>query len=1062
MAEDLERLVVQLEASLTKYEKEMRRANGIAEREFKKVERSATSMSKKLDGLTSGFGRSLIPSLGAIGAALSIKEVGAYADAWTKAKNSLAVAGVVGQQQAAVLDALFASAQKNAAPIGALADVYGKAAQAQKELGASSAELSQFADGVAVSLRVAGKSSTEAAGALTQLGQLLGSSRVMAEEFNSVNEGARPILMAVAAGLDQAGGSVSKLKQLVNEGAVSNRAFFQAFLKGMPTVQAMAANATQTLEQGWTKVENSLIRYIGKQDQSLGATVILSNALNALADDFDNTADTALKVAGVIAAALVGRAIGGMIASLGVASTAVLRFLAILRTAQGVGLGGLAASMGTLGSAAGPLGAIIAVAATVGLYFASSATAADEAASRASDSIRSLGLSGGSTAGQIRKAADALRDLTEVQRKARMADNEALIAEKAKELGQVSLKDVGVNGRSYANAGALQLANQLRDLNKRAREGRISQESYNKALDDLVEKNPKLLKTAEAYQRIAAEIFAALKNQEALTKAAEAGARVAAPNRRAVEDASMATLERERKDAQQFLDRRKLENSDEREQKIEERAEKIAAALEKAGKIIDRVQIRVQATKEIDAEFSAKQSQSFNGDAIKDYVDRVIKVESGGRTNAKNPDSTATGLGQFIESTWLRLFKKLYPEQFSTMSRGAILELRKNGEISKKMIEEYAKENASALQASGNAVTEANLHLAHFLGSGGANAILKAPRNGLAADYLDRDAVAANPTILGRGKTVQDVLNYADRRANSTRIAAGDLTPEEKSAKDFTDMLRDSDARTAALARETEALNQLTYAREYAAEKARLLEEVEKDGQKATPEMIKSIEDKAAAYAKAQATLETSKTSIQGMREAEQFFAEGATGAFTDIITGAATASEAVRKLAASFAEAGIKALLMGQGPLAGLFGTSGKDGGLGGLFGALFGGFKFAEGGVMTPSGPRHLARYASGGVSDKAAIFGEAGPEAAVPLPDGRRIPVNLRMPAIGKNKPIPRSSSTLNFRTTIDLTGANGDETIKRIAKEQAEAGVAQGLQAYDRNFRNRVEYMNTHEV
>ncbi|POZ49906.1 tape measure protein [Methylovulum psychrotolerans] len=37
-------------------------------------------------------------------------------------------------------------------------------------------------------------------------------------------------------------------------------------------------------------------------------------------------------------------------------------------------------------------------------------------------------------------------------------------------------------------------------------------------------------------------------------------------------------------------------------------------------------------------------------------------------------------------------------------------------------------------------------------------------------------------------------------------------------------------------------------------------------------------------------------------------------------------------------------------------------------------------------------LKKYAMGGVSHTAAIFGEAGPEAAVPLPDGRSIPVTL----------------------------------------------------------------------
>ena len=73
---------------------------------------------------------------------------------------------------------------------------------------------------------------------------------------------------------------------------------------------------------------------------------------------------------------------------------------------------------------------------------------------------------------------------------------------------------------------------------------------------------------------------------------------------------------------------------------------------------------------------------------------------------------------------------------------------------------------------------------------------------------------------------------------------------------------------------------------------------------------------------------------------------------------------------------------------------------GLEGLFGAGgaaadAGGGKFAMGGVMTSRGPLPLNRYASGGVArgPQLAIFGEgSGPEAYVPLPDGRAIPVNI----------------------------------------------------------------------
>lgn len=54
-----------------------------------------------------------------------------------------------------------------------------------------------------------------------------------------------------------------------------------------------------------------------------------------------------------------------------------------------------------------------------------------------------------------------------------------------------------------------------------------------------------------------------------------------------------------------------------------------------------------------------------------------------------------------------------------------------------------------------------------------------------------------------------------------------------------------------------------------------------------------------------------------------------------------------------------------------------------------------FADGGVMTKDGPVPLKKYASGGIanSPQMAMFGEGSkPEAYVPLPDGRSIPVSM----------------------------------------------------------------------
>jgi hypothetical protein len=95
---------------------------------------------------------------------------------------------------------------------------------------------------------------------------------------------------------------------------------------------------------------------------------------------------------------------------------------------------------------------------------------------------------------------------------------------------------------------------------------------------------------------------------------------------------------------------------------------------------------------------------------------------------------------------------------------------------------------------------------------------------------------------------------------------------------------------------------------------------------------------------------------------------------------------------------------LAGGGGLLDKIAGGGNSGGgfLGGLFsgiGDFIGGlFKFENGGIMTSAGALPLHRYATGGIADRPqlALFGEGrGPEAFVPLPDGRRIPVHMTMP-------------------------------------------------------------------
>lgn len=100
-------------------------------------------------------------------------------------------------------------------------------------------------------------------------------------------------------------------------------------------------------------------------------------------------------------------------------------------------------------------------------------------------------------------------------------------------------------------------------------------------------------------------------------------------------------------------------------------------------------------------------------------------------------------------------------------------------------------------------------------------------------------------------------------------------------------------------------------------------------------------------------------------------------------------------------------------------------------LMSSIGGMFGFANGGVMTQSGPLPLNAYASGGIanSPQLALFGEGRmPEAYVPLPDGRTIPVTMNGNAGGATNVVVN----VNMETgQTQVEGNNGADLGRLIA-------------------------------
>lgn len=138
-------------------------------------------------------------------------------------------------------------------------------------------------------------------------------------------------------------------------------------------------------------------------------------------------------------------------------------------------------------------------------------------------------------------------------------------------------------------------------------------------------------------------------------------------------------------------------------------------------------------------------------------LNRIIQIESAGKLQAKASTSSATGLGQFLNATWLDTLKKHRPDLFNGAPFNDELALRTDPKIAVEMLARFTEDNARAL---GVGWRDGDLYLAHFLGIGTAKKFLRADPGASAETLAGAAAVRANRSILS-GKTAGQVRAWA-------------------------------------------------------------------------------------------------------------------------------------------------------------------------------------------------------------------------------------------------------------------------------------------------------------
>ncbi len=181
------------------------------------------------------------------------------------------------------------------------------------------------------------------------------------------------------------------------------------------------------------------------------------------------------------------------------------------------------------------------------------------------------------------------------------------------------------------------------------------------------------------------------------------------------------------------------------------------------------------------------------------YLMKQAKVESSFDVDAQAKTSSARGLYQFLNGTWMEMIQK-YGDKYgidTNQSKQALLKLRDDPAIAANMAAEFAGQNKTYLEKTwGGDVGATEQYLAHFMGAGGAASFLKAmDANPLqpAAELFER-AANANKSIFfdketKRAKTLEEVYLHFDQKFQDVQKSSQATTQIAETTKPDRDSL---------------------------------------------------------------------------------------------------------------------------------------------------------------------------------------------------------------------------------------------------------------------------------
>ena len=262
---------------------------GRLEASVNRTERSISSMQGTMSSLT-GVAKGLL-------AALSVQQVGAYADEWTVLNNKLANAARTGETQAQVMQRVFDISQATQTSLNGTATLYARLERGTRLYNTSAEDLVRLTTIINQGFAVSGATAQEAENAIIQLSQGLASGVLRGEEFNSVAEQGSRLTIALA---DSLGVGIGQLRKMAGEGKLTADVVVKGLLSQGDAIGKEFAKTTVTISQGLLVAGNNITKFFGENSTVKSFAAGFRDSIITVTSNLETLSNALIVVAGVM------------------------------------------------------------------------------------------------------------------------------------------------------------------------------------------------------------------------------------------------------------------------------------------------------------------------------------------------------------------------------------------------------------------------------------------------------------------------------------------------------------------------------------------------------------------------------------------------------------------------------------------------------------------------------------------------------------------------------------------------------------------------------------------